>query len=100
MPEKNEAMALLKSLHTTPADIYEDLDPRSKVPLQDSATARERATLRSLARNCHVGRALHSTDSEEYRTAIQALDVATLQMRSRIGVEVTRPEFLPIGVCA
>lgn len=94
MPEKNEAMALLKFLHTTPADIYEDLDPRSKVPLQDSAT------LRSLARNCHVYRALHGADSEEYRTATQALDVATLQMRSRIGVEVTRPEFLPIGVCA
>ena len=62
--------------------------------------AAEQATLRSLARNCHVGRALHSADSEEYRTAIQALDVATLQMRGRIGVEVTRPEFLPIGVCA
>ncbi len=43
MPEKNEAMALLKFLHTTLADIYDDLDPRSKVPLQDSATARERA---------------------------------------------------------
>ena len=62
--------------------------------------AAEQATLRSLARDCDVGRALHRTDSEEYRTAIQALDVATLQMRSRIGVEVTRPEFLPIGVCA
>ena len=36
-------MALLKFLHTTLADIYEELDPRSKVPLQDSATARERA---------------------------------------------------------
>jgi hypothetical protein len=62
--------------------------------------AAEQATLRSLARNCHVYRALHGADSEGYRTATQALDVATLQMRSRIGVEVTRPEFLPIGVCA
>ena len=42
---------------------------------------------------------LRGIDSDEYRTARQALDVATLQMRDRIGVEVTRPEFLPIG-CA
>jgi hypothetical protein len=31
--------------------------------------AAEQATLRSLARNCHVYRALHGADSEEYRTA-------------------------------
>ena len=60
----------------------------------------EQAALRSLARNCHVYRALHGAGSEQDKTAIQALDVATLQMRDRMGVEVTRPEFLPIGVCA
>lgn len=65
-----------------------------------SLPAAEQETLRSLARDCYTARVLRGIDSEEYRTAIQALDVATLQMRGRIGVEVTRPEFLPIGVCA
>lgn len=43
MPEKNEAIALARFLHQVLADIHEALDPRSKVPLQDSTTARERA---------------------------------------------------------
>ena len=42
MPEKNEAMALLKFLHDAGGYLRRP-DPRSKVPLQDSATARERA---------------------------------------------------------
>jgi hypothetical protein len=65
-----------------------------------SLPAAEQETLRSLARDCCTARVLRGIDSDEHKTARQALDVATLQMRGRIGVEVTRPEFLPIGVCA
>ena len=59
----------------------------------------ERALLKGLSADITLSRGYcpGKQDTPEVADAILALDIATLQMRDRIGVEVTRPRFLPVG---
>ena len=59
----------------------------------------ERALLKELSADITLSRGYcpGKKDTPEVADARLALDIATLQMRDRIGVEVTRPRFLPVG---
>ena len=59
----------------------------------------ERALLKELSADITLSRGYcpGKQDTPEVADARLALDIATLQMRDRIGVEVTRPRFLPVG---
>lgn len=51
--------------------------------------------LRVLSRDARAAKEFYGNDSPHHRDLIQAMDVATLQIREEIGVEVIRPSFLP-----
>lgn len=56
----------------------------------------EQLLLKSLSDDRYASRMLYGEDSPESSDAALAIDVATLQMRDRIGIETSRRSFLPI----
>ena len=57
----------------------------------------ERELLNRLSSEIYDAKGNTYAEAPAEREARQALDIATLQMRERIGVEVIRPSFLPAG---
>ena len=57
----------------------------------------ERELLKRLSSEIYDAKGKTYAEAPAEREARQALDIATLQMRERIGVEVIRPSFLPAG---